>query len=683
MSVLDMLNEAQRQAASHIDGAQLILAGAGTGKTRTITTRLAFLIGEVGIHPLNTLTLTFTNKAAQEMRTRALSLLPASPEMRVPLLCTFHKFGLLFLKLHMEHLGRSSSFSIADTDDKKKIIKDLNIESKFPTATVASEISRFKNLLLSPQDLLDYQFERETLSESRSIVLCYKRYEEFKHEKNLVDFDDLLVLPYRILQQENELRRAVSQRYKYIMVDEFQDTNLPQLELLKLLCSEHSNLVVVGDDDQSIYGWRGAKMDNILNFETHFPGAKIVKLEDNYRSTQNILNVANELIDHNRIRLGKTLRATVKEELKVQRFKNQNEIAEANLVASQIQKLLNSGEEPGEIAVLYRVNALSRSIEEALNKHGIGYKMVGGTKFYERTEVKDVVAYLKLVKNPHDDFLLTRIINRPKRNFGEESLKKLNLIAQENTCSLFDALIIALQNGTFTAKTASKLGALLEGLMRLSTLENHEIVAEIDGVFGLKEFYALMPDGESRVANLYEFYGVLKERAKEPEFDLDDFLNDLTLQSDQDELSDTAVSLMSVHASKGLEFKHVFVIGLEEGFFPLRGDEIELEEERRLAYVAFTRAKRNLSLFTSSYRIYRGQKQWLEPSRFLSEAGVAEGGLQIERVCEFKKGDRVEHKIFGKGYVMQVVPDVRDKFKLIIMFSGGEREIMSGFVTKV
>lgn len=693
MDIFNGLNPEQIEAVKHIDGAMLILAGAGTGKTKTITTRLAYLIGKVGIDPLNTLTLTFTNKAANEMRNRALALIGNSASM--PLLCTFHKFGLLFLKLHMSALGRKENFAIIDTDDRKRIIKELVTQKDAPpTATILAEISRFKNLLLAPNDidLTSPSTPLKSLSNKKgdfeSIVRIYALYEDYLAAKNLVDFDDLLLLPYRILKNSPQLCEEISRRYQYIMVDEYQDTNKLQLELLKLLCSTHNNLVVVGDDDQSIYEWRGAKIENILTFTEQFSGAKVVRLEKNYRSTTNILQAANELIAHNRSRLGKTLTTTIGEGVSVKVVSNANEIYEANLITSEIVKMLQSGEKACDIAVLYRVNALSRSLEEALTREGVAYKMVGGVKFYERSEVKDAVAYLRVVFNQSDDFSLARVINRPKRGIGEESVKKLSKLAFERKVSLFDALNVAAREGLFSKKICAELSAFCENILSFADKSDLEIIEQLDEKIGLKAHYERLPDFESRVANLDEFYGLIKERIKsDASFELQTYLNELSLQSDQDAIADEAVCLMSIHASKGLEFKNVFVIGLEEKFFPLDGDDSRIEEERRLAYVAFTRAKKSLVLSSSDYRIYKGQKTWLEKSRFLSEAGLVAGSLKVQENSEFRRGSLVQHDIFGIGYVLEAVK-LRGGFKLKIKFGDDEfgemvREIMSDFVTKL
>lgn len=677
--LLNSLNENQKIAATHIDGPMLILAGAGSGKTKTITTRLAYLIGEVGIDPLNTLTLTFTNKAASTMKQRAMSMLNSNAN---PLLCTFHKFGLLFLKFHINELNRSNNFIIIDSDDKKKILKE--IESEVQTAIVANEISKYKNMLLSVEAVMDSSKlnAQYTKTNYEKIAKAYKLYEEYLKSNNLVDFDDLLCLTYNILAKNPDLSDQISDRYKYIMVDEYQDTNDLQYKLLRQLCYNHQNLVVVGDDDQSIYGWRGARIENILNFKDQFSSVKLIKLETNYRSTPSILNAANELIDHNRTRLGKRLISQLADENPIEILEHSDENAEAKNIATKINKLLLSGVSANEIAILYRVNALSRSLEDGLNKARIPYKMVGGVKFYERAEIKDIISYLRLILNPNDDFSLTRIINRPKRGLGKVSLAKLEKFAFDSKTSLYNAIYIAGED-ILSKKLSQTLIELANNIKELSTLAPYDLISRFDSIFRIKAYYESLPDGAERVINIDEFYALLKDHILNTEnFDLEEFLNELALESEQDRISDDAISIMSVHASKGLEFEHLFVIGLEEGFFPLLGDGSDIEEERRLAYVAITRAKRGLNLSYSNSRFYKGQRSRLNRSRFLSEAGLCEGSLKIESQNEFKKGDLIKHKIFGIGRVVEVAK-IKNEFKLKINFGGNIKDIISSFVEKV
>jgi len=634
--IFDNLNTAQASAVKQIEGPLLILAGAGSGKTKTITSRVAYLIAN-GIPPSSILTLTFTNKAAAEMRQRALSLIETEISY-TPLLCTFHKFGLLFLKFYMDRLGRSNTFVIIDTDDKKRIIKSFEID--LPIALVTSEISRFKNNLITPDEAL----ESAELLNYKKIAYIYKQYEAYIAQNNLVDFDDLLALPYKILDENPDLCAETSQKYQYIMVDEYQDTNDLQLRLLEKLTSTHNNLCVVGDDDQSIYGWRGANIKNILEFHKQYVGATIIKLETNYRSTNNILNAANDLIEHNRNRHGKKLKGVKGDGEKVNLLTSDNENREAFAIASRIQALIKEGVHASDIAILYRINALSRSIEEGLNKAAISYKMVGGLKFYERAEIKDVIAYLRLIANPHDDFSLKRIINKPKRGLGKATIDKLLHGANTQHISLFQFLTQErdMVQSLCTKKALESLNGFTSSILNIkASLEKstHALIDDIEEIFAIKAYYETLPTGTERVLNIEEFYGLFRDFAiQHPEASLDEFLNDISLQSDQDHMEDDAVSVMSIHASKGLEFDHLFVIGLEEGFFPLLGDGTDLEEERRLGYVAMTRAKKELTLSTSSSRFYKGKRTGLIKSRFLSEAGLIKGSLKIDKSSSFKKG---------------------------------------------
>lgn len=682
-SILQGLNEEQKKAATHVDGAMLILAGAGSGKTKTITSRLAYLISQ-GIPANSTLTLTFTNKAALEMRNRALNLINQTKLDAYPLLCTFHKFGLLFLKFYMSELKRKNNFVIIDTDDKKKIIKKF--QSDLSTSILANEISKMKNSLVSVEDALSNStlindYAKKESGFYQKVAKVYKEYEDTLKNENLVDFDDLLGLPYKILAKNKELCEEISQKYRYIMVDEYQDTNELQFKLLEKLCLMHENLCVVGDDDQSIYGWRGARVENILNFKDQFKNVTLIKLENNYRSTQNILNTANNLIDCNQNRLGKKLIGTKEKGEEVTLMESEDENYETNKISNAIKKLINSGEELKNIAVLYRVNALSRALEDGLTKARIPYKMVGGMKFYERAEIKDMISYIRLILNPNDDFSLRRIINRPKRGVGAASLTKLENIAKDQNLSLFETLNSTSNLGK---KSQLMLTQLYEDILELKEKDNfYDIINELDETFKLKEFYKELPEGDDKIANIDEFLAMLKDAlVNEPNFDLEEFLNELSLQSEQDNISEDGISIMSVHASKGLEFNHLFVIGMEEGFFPLIGDHTDIEEERRLAYVAITRAKKTLTLSYSNSRFYKGKRQNLDKSRFLSEAGLCESALVFEKSANFKKGDLVKHKLFGIGRVTNV-GEYKNELKLSINFGGIHRDIISSFVEKV
>lgn len=658
MKIFENLNEAQIAAASHIDGAMLILAGAGSGKTKTITSRLAYLIDELGIDPSATLTLTFTNKAAAVMRQRALAMIKNN-YTSLPLLCTFHKFGLLFLRFYIEKLSRKSDFIVIDTDDGKKILKDI-LEDKSSASSVLNFISTCKNSFQSVDDVYK-SLELVQGAKKDKLALyakAYKYYNEALLANNFCDFDDLLLLTHQILSEDKELATKISKQYAYIMVDEYQDTNDLQHKILRLLCTSHENLVVVGDDDQSIYAWRGAKIENILSFQDEFKEVKLVRLEQNYRSTEAILEAANTLIKNNNQRLGKSLIATKDGGEALELWQNADEKEEGLKLALSIKKDLQNGTMPSEIAILYRVNALSRSVEEALMREKIPFKILSGVRFYERSEVKTAINYLRFINNTDDDFSLRQILNTPKRGFGNSSLEKLNNLAKTHNTSLFTALCLGLENEIFSKKISQELEPFMQNIQELHQMkENGDLNELLNGVlnnFNLKEYFSDLPQGDERVRNLDELFANLKDTAQSENIsDLSALLSYLSLQSDQDNMNGDVVYLMSIHASKGLEFDNVYVVGLEEGFFPLQNEESNIEEERRLAYVAITRAKKKLVLSSASSRFFRGSRSTLQGSRFLNELqGSSFDEVPLNK--EFAKGDLIKHKIFGIGRVVNV-----------------------------
>ena len=675
------LNESQSDAVKKTEGPVLILAGAGSGKTTTIISRLAYLIEVLGIPASNTLTLTFTNKAAKEMRERSLAMIENISYP--PLLCTFHKFGLLFLKFNIHLLNRQNNFVVIDTDDKKRIIKKINAE--IPTPLIASEISRYKNSLMTP----DEAYKQAELYNYQQIAKVYEEYEKYLNENNLVDFDDLIALTYKLLDQNPELAATTSQKYQYIMIDEYQDTNELQLKLIQKLCSSHTNICVVGDDDQSIYGWRGAHIRNIIEFDQDFKNAAVFKLENNYRSRTPILEVANALIEHNRSRLGKKLLPTRGggEDVSVLNSNDENE--EARKIATNITKLLDSGVSPNDIAILYRVNVLSRSIEEGLNRANIAYKLVGGLRFYDRAEIKDLISYIRVITNFHDDFSFKRIVNKPKRGLGKASIDKLELAALSQELSIYQyvknatkaelEVLVRKKNAT----TLKEFIKNIENVAKTVKESTYEFIDVLEETFHLKDIYKGMQDEQDRILNMDEFYGLFRDFVKkDPELGLDEFLNELTLQSEQDQVEGESIYMMSIHASKGLEFDHVFIIGIEEGFLPLVGDGSDLEEERRLGYVSFTRAKETLTLSHAGSRFYKGRRSDLQKSRFFNEAGLCAGSLIVEKNTAFKKGDLVRHKIFGTGRVTGVSKSGRE-FKLSINFAGNKKDILASFIERL
>lgn len=675
------LNAPQKEAVSHIDGAMLILAGAGSGKTKTLTTRLAYLIEMVGIPPNATLTLTFTNKAAQEMRERALALLSNNLNMP-PLLCTFHRFGLIFLRLHIALLDRRADFVLLDSDDKRRLIKSL--AKAIPPAQIDHYISSNKNACLSPEE--SRQFAHSEIYKYMNKI--YAEYEENLRAKNLLDFDDLLYLTWQILNAHDEIAHNISERYQYIMVDEYQDTNELQSKILKKLCTTHHNLCVVGDDDQSIYGWRGANIQNILRFPKEFQDVKLIKLEENYRSSKEILDAANTLIAHNNERLGKNLTSIKGTGEQVRYMKSEDETQEAQNIANEILSLLRRGVAANEIAILFRINALSRSIEEGLNRASIPYKLIGAMRFYERAEIKDLLCYLRLIVNPYDDFSLSRIINRPKRGIGKSSITRIESFAASKGLSWLEAIQTHKQDSIHALgqKTYNALLRILSDIYRWQAYEDlADLVEDLEKnvVF---EFNKL--DEVDRESNIAEFYGMFRDYIiNNPTNSLQDFLNDLALSSPTDEIGGESVSCMSIHASKGLEFKYLYVIGFEEGFFPMqRGESEEIQEERRLGYVAITRAKDILTLCSAKSRLYRGRREILKPSRFLIESGVVAGSAPLypanstaQDEQELCKGMRVQHKLFGIG-IIESVQGKGEQSQATVNFAGLRRVILSTFL---
>ena len=675
MNLFDGLNERQREAASHIDGALLILAGAGSGKTKTITTRLAYLIDEVGISPNNTLTLTFTNKAAHTMKKRALSMMRSSYS---PLLCTFHKFALLFLKLHIDKLGLQNAFKVIDADDSKKIIKELlSPEVKLSPYQAADMISNFKNSLISVEKAYEH-IEKNTNPNlfKNEYIKLYKLYQESLKKYSYLDFDDLLLMSYELLKSDGRFASEQSKLYQYITVDEYQDTNSLQYEILKLLCKEHSNLCVVGDDDQSIYSWRGARIENILNFTDDFKDAKIVKLEHNYRSSAKILDAANKLISNNTKRLGKILIPTKDKGDDIIFLKNENDKDEAAEIVRLIRREVKNGTKLNEIAVLYRRNSLSSILDNELRKEKIPYKILSGLKFHERLEIKDAVAYLRLISNTNDDFSFKRIINVPKRGLGKAFVSKLEHYAKINKISLFDSIFYCLENGIFSKEISARISEFALSILDLQKSNLSDIIKSLEDVFALSSVY----DEDYKQENLQLLYKEFQDSIKRNSYkDLNDLLSDFSLQGEQDNINENedCVYLMSVHASKGLEFDVVFVIGLENGNFPISLDN---EEERRLAYVAITRAKKKLFLSTASTRnvrtsVIEGSSVFLEELNLLDE--------KIHNNTNFKKGDLVQHKIFGIGRILDLRKEGKD-IRLDIIFGGITRNnILSDALKKI
>lgn len=676
--ILESLNDEQKLAATHIDDALLILAGAGSGKTKTLTTRLAYLLDTIGIPAESTLTLTFTNKAAAEMRYRALNLI-SNKDSAPPLLCTFHRFGLLFLKFHINKINRDSNFVLIDTDDKKKIIKNLN--SNLPTNLLASEISKFKNNIISPNQA------KETLRDPihKEIAKIYEQYNTYLINNNMLDFDDLLLVTYEILDKDSSLCSEISKKYNYIMVDEYQDTNELQYKLLQKLCKEHNNICVVGDDDQSIYGWRGANINNILDFTKQFKDAKTIRLEKNYRSTAQILDVANNLISFNTKRLGKNLVSVIGNGKDVEIIETLDERSEALSIAKKIKNIIKNGAKLEEIAILFRLNALSRSLEDGLRKENIPYKIIGAVRFYERAEIKDILSYFRLIVNMQDNFSFMRIINRPKRGIGKVTQDKLEDFINKKQVSIYTAIKQCKDEIGINKKHLDSIEGIFDIIDELKEALEHSTIGFLEAFkdkIDILDTFNNTEDEIDRKANIDEFYGFFRDYIlQNPTASLEDFLNDIALSSDGDNDVENAISCMSVHSSKGLEFKYLFVVGLEEGFFPIISDTEGIEEERRLGYVAFTRAKSELYVSFVKSRFYKGKRTQLQKSRFLIEAGLLDGVVQTSD-CLFNRNDLVNHKIFGIGRIIDINKSGSD-MKLKINFGGIIREILSSFVSKV
>ena len=694
--LLSQLNPAQAKAASHIDGALLILAGAGSGKTKTITTRLAYLIKVVGIPPQSTLTLTFTNKAASEMRLRALQLL-GEQISHPPLLCTFHRFGLLFLREHIHQLGRKHDFTLLDSDDQKRIVKKLDSSyAHFSPAQILGYISACKNKLITPS-----QAQQQAKSPNyRDLSKAYQSYQTFLEDNNMLDFDDLLLKSYEILASNAEIATMMSERYQYIMVDEYQDTNFLQVSLLQKLCTTHNNLCVVGDDDQSIYSWRGADISHILSFAKTF-NAQTITLAQNYRSKEPILRAANALIAHNTSRLGKDLVSTRGDGDEIVLLSHSDETQEANTIASKIAALLQSGIAPMQIAILFRLNALSRSIEEGLNRAKIPYKLIGATRFYERAEIKDVLAYFRVVLNLSDNFSLSRIINVPKRSLGKIAQEKIFATANAKGLSVYEAYKQGLLESTLSLTQSKQLRTLFDTLELLQAKLQESALGFLDAFdesFALRVERSL--DDIDRRANIEEFYGYFRDFfMQNPHYSLEDLLYELSLSSSSDVEVGESVSCMSVHSSKGLEFDYVFIVGCEEGFFPLLREEGDLQEERRLGYVAFTRARERLFVSHAHSRFYKGKRETLAPSRFLKEARIYDASPESTLGSSVDSGDEiaidtpsgstklargaaVKHKIFGFG-VVQEVQKTGTYTRVRVNFGGNERVLLAEFVELV
>ncbi|HFU4011318.1 TPA: DNA helicase PcrA [Streptococcus suis] len=632
--LLNGMNDRQAEAVQTTEGPLLIMAGAGSGKTRVLTHRIAYLIDEKMVNPWNILAITFTNKAAREMKERAYALNPATQDS---LIATFHSMCVRILRRDADHIGYNRNFTIVDPGEQrtlmKRILKQLDLDpKKWSERTILATISNAKNDLI---DDVAYEAQAGDLY-TQIVAKCYKAYQKELRQSEAVDFDDLIMLTLRLFDQNPEVLTYYQQKYQYIHVDEYQDTNHAQYQLVKLLASRFKNICVVGDADQSIYGWRGADMQNILDFEKDYPESKVVLLEENYRSTKTVLQAANEVIENNRNRRPKKLWTQNAEGDKITYYKASDENDEAIYVAGQIDQLVRSGKTYKDFAVLYRTNAQSRTIEEALLKSNIPYTMVGGTKFYSRKEIRDVISYLNLIANPSDNISFERVVNEPKRGVGPGTVDKIRDFATMQDMSLLEASQHIMLSGIKgkAAQAVWDFSTIIYNLRdRLDSLSVTELVEEVLNQSGYLNALAIQGtiEANARIENIQEFLSVTKnfdEKGSEEEETgletLSRFLNDLALIADTDDDSREAseVTLMTLHAAKGLEFPVVFLIGMEENVFPLSRaseEDAELEEERRLAYVGITRAEQILYLTNANSRLLFGRTNYNQPSRFIRE----------------------------------------------------------------
>lgn len=672
MNLIDSLNDRQKEAVVNTDGPMLILAGAGSGKTKVLTTKVAYLIEEKNIDPNNILAITFTNKAAKEMKERIFKL-EGNSAFYIQI-STFHSFGLKILKENCELLGYEKNFTILDSDDSlsiiKKIMKELNIDAnKYNPKAIKNVISNNKNEIIDPEKYSLYvntDFDEIALE-------VYRKYEKSLKINNAVDFDDLLILPLKLFNNNPGVLQKYQEKYKYVFIDEYQDTNEPQYILSKMISAKYKNITVVGDADQAIFTWRGANYKNILNFEKDYKDAKVVLLEENYRSTKTILNAANNVIKNNKVRKEKNLWTQNEEGSKITYYKAFDEKDESNYVVNEIKKLIEKGVNPKDICVLYRANAQSRTVEEAFLTSNISYNIVGSYAFYNRKEIKDLIAYLKLIYNNKDDVSLLRVINYPKRGIGNKAIENLAIKSNVLDKSLYEVI------------DSGKEEEFKNMIEEIKKEESHLTLTElIDMVLDKSGMKKSLEDEKSieadiRLENLEEFKSIAKAmEINEGIVSLEELLDKLALVSDVSEQkndNEDKVTLMTMHAVKGLEYDYVFVVGVEEGLFPhsnsLESND-ELEEERRLCYVAITRAKKKLYLINARSRILYGKVSSNVPSRFINEIsdeyietiGKKEDSNVFKPKIDKNKmmnedndlhpGDMVNHDKYGFGVVVTI-----------------------------
>ncbi len=719
MDYLAGLNDRQREAVLHTEGPLLIMAGAGSGKTRVITHKIAYLIEERGVFPGNILAITFTNKAANEMKERAAKLLDTNVDSMW--IGTFHSICVRILRRDIDKLGYERSFTIYDRDDQitliRECIKELDVDkTMYKESSVLAKISSLKDEQTDPEE---YIIENYGDFRERKIGEMYQLYEKKLKQYNALDFDDLIIKAVDLLRDNKEILGYYQNKFRHVFVDEYQDTNKIQYHLIKLLSAKYKNICVVGDDAQSIYSWRGADISNILDFEKDYEGAKVVYLEQNYRSTKNILNVANEVIKHNTDNYPKDLWTAKDEGANVFYESLSHSYEEAAFVANKIHQLLNRGYRLSDVAVLYRTNAQSRTFEEAFMRDELPYKIVGGLKFYDRREVKDIVAYLKVLENPNDNISLKRIINTPRRGIGNTTIDKVEEYGRKMDESIYASLFSIDSIDGLAARAKNSLKSFVEMMNTLMAKKEimglKDFIEEVVNSIGYIQELTIENTIESktRIENIKEFISValnFEEKNEDPS--LEEFLATISLLSDVDKTRDetSLITLMTVHSAKGLEFPIVFLVGMEDGLFPIIrdfDDEDAIEEERRLCYVAITRAEEILYITNAQNRTIYGKTNHTLPSRFIDEMGDTIEKKIVEKIrkpeedllrvwdytmpdnkpiikqrndfdTEVNIGDKVKHKKWGTGTIVQISLQDNDK-ELVIAFDkeGLKRLLMS------
>lgn len=718
-NILNELNDVQYKCVTETDGPQLILAGAGSGKTRVVTTKIAYLINYKRVNPQEILAFTFTNKAAREMKDRVAHIL--NKDIDRMWIGTFHSICVRILRRDLSLNNYTKNFSIFDTSDQKTLIreciKELNLDDKLFTPNyVQSRISSLKNEGIAP-----IEFEKFAYSPmDKKLLELYKLYETKKESNNAFDFDDLIIKTIELLKKDEMVKKYYQQRFRYVFVDEYQDTNNIQYELIKIISGFHKNICVVGDADQSIYKWRGANINNILDFEKDYQNANRIVLSQNYRSTKNILDLANSVIKNNRERIEKDLWTSKEKGEMPTLYESNASIDEAIYVVNTIDQLISEGVNPNDIAILYRSNYLSREFEEQFIKKNINYRVIGGIKFYDRAEIKDIMGYLRLIVNEEDDVSFRRVINSPKRGIGDVTVEKLTTIANERNISLYDALnFVEESTHLFDARAQKNLTSfknLMDNLKLKS--ENMSITELLDFMLDRIEYISTLEkndniESRSKIENIEEFLSSVQTFEENEEGTLHEFLVGVSLLSDVDKTEevDEAVSLITVHSAKGLEFDHVFIVGLEEGVFPSSYAELDedVEEERRLMYVALTRAKDNLYLSYSKSRMRHGKinsqipssfivemedyikkirpktsnKVFFQPRESRSQSFIYENRTKPKENMirssgkSYSNGQKVKHKKWGKGVVTQINESNGDQLVTVLFDDGGLKTLIS------